>query len=83
MDLQELTDLIKIRDYVVNSRALPTIDRKTVNELDGMLLLLDKKIIGILTSDEFKEYIDYKNVQQAKEAAVRITNIYSGIQGRK
>ncbi len=83
MDLKELTDLIKIRDYVINSRAMPTIDRKTVNELDGMLLLLDKKIIGILTSSEFKEYIDYKNVQEAKEAAVRITNIYSGIQGRK
>lgn len=83
MDLQELTDLIKIRDYVINSRALPTIDRKTVNELDGILLLLDKKIIGLITSDEFKEYVDYKNVQQAKEAAVRITNIYSGIQGRK
>lgn len=83
MDLQELTDLIRIRDYVVNSRANPTIDRKVVGELDGILLLLDKKIVGILTGKEFKEYIDYKNVQQAKEAAVRITNIYSGIQGRK
>lgn len=83
MDLKELTDLIQIRDYVINSRALPTIERKLVNELDGILLLLDKKIIGLITSSEFKEYIDYKHVQEAKEAAVRITNIYSGIKGRK
>lgn len=83
MDLLEITDLIKIRDYVVNARMIPTIDRRTVNILDGMLLLLDKKIIGLLTGDEFKQYIAYQDVQAAKEEAVRITNIYSGIQGRK
>jgi hypothetical protein len=83
MDLTELTALIKVRDYVINARAMPTIDRKTVNELDGMLLLLDKKILGILTGDEFKKYIDYTNVRAAKEEAVKITNIYSGIKGRK
>ena len=83
MDLKELTDLIVIRQYVVNATALPAIERKTVTELNGILLLLDKKIIGILTGNDFKEYVDYKNVQEAKEAAVRITNIYSGIKGRK
>jgi hypothetical protein len=82
MDFEELVGLIKIRDYVINSIALPTIDRKTVNELNGTLLLLDKKIISMITSDEFKEYIGYKNVQEAKEAAARITNIYSGINNK-
>ena len=82
MELEELIGLIKIRDYVINSIALPTIDRKTVNELNGILLLLDKKIIGLLTSDDFKSYIGYKNVQEAKEAAARITNIYSGIENK-
>lgn len=79
---EELVDLIKIRDYVINSIGLPTIDKKTVNELNNMLLLLDKKIIGMITSDEFKDYIGYANVQQAKEAAARITNIYSGIENK-
>jgi hypothetical protein len=83
MDLKELTDLISVRQYVCNATALPAIDRKTVTELNGILLLLDKKIIGILLDTDFKDYVDYKNVQAAKEAAVRITSIYSGIQGRK
>lgn len=82
MDLQELLQLIEIRKYVVNSIALPTIDRKTVNELNGILLLLDKKIIGFLTGPDFKDYIGYRDVQQAKEAAARITNIYSGIENK-
>lgn len=82
MEFEELIGLIKIREYVVNSIALPTIDRKTVNELNGILLLLDKKIIGLLTSTDFKDYIGYTNVQEAKEAAARITNIYSGIDNK-
>lgn len=82
MEFEELIGLIKIREYVINSIALPTIDRKTVNELNGILLLLDKKIIGLLTSEDFKDYIGYKGVQEAKEAAARITNIYSGIENK-
>jgi len=82
MEFEELIGLIKIREYVINSIALPTIDRKTVNELNGILLLLDKKIIGLLTSEDFKDYIGYTNVQEAKEAAARITNIYSGIENK-
>lgn len=82
MDFEELVNLIKIREYVVNSTALPTIDRKTVNELTGMLLLLDKKIIEIITGPEFKDYIGYSRVQEAKKEAARITNIYSGIENQ-
>jgi hypothetical protein len=78
-----LTDLIAIRQYVVNSTALPAIDRKTVNELNGILLLLDEKIISILTGHAFKAYIGYADVQEAKLRAANITNIYSGIKGRK
>jgi hypothetical protein len=83
MDFEELIFLIKIREYVVNSTALPAIDRKVVGELNGILLLLDEKIIGILTGPDFKDYIGYKDVQLAKERAAKITNIYSGIKGRK
>lgn len=82
MDLQELLDLIKIREYVVNSIALPTINRKTVSELNGILLLLDQKIIGFLTDSDFKDYIGYKNVEEAKRKAAEITNIYSGIENK-
>lgn len=82
MDFEELLALIKIREYVVNSRANPSVERKLIGELDGILLLLDKKIISILTGPDFKDYIGYKDVQAAKEAAARITNIYSGIDNK-
>jgi hypothetical protein len=79
MDLQELTDLIKIRQYVVNSTANPTIDRETVTYMNGLLIMLDKKIVALLKSDDFKEYVNYKDVRKAIEEVARITNIKSGL----
>jgi hypothetical protein len=79
MDLRELVDLITIRQYVVNSTANPTIDRATVNFMNGALLLIDKKIIGLMQDGDFKEYINYGDVQKAKQDAANITNIRSGL----
>ena len=79
MDLKELTDLITIRQYVVNSTANPAIDRATVNYMNDLLLLTDKKIIGLLSNSDFKEYIEYKNAQLARQEVARITNIRSGL----
>lgn len=79
MDLRELVDLITIRQYVINSTANPAIDRETVNYMTGSLLLLDRKIIDLLKSNEFKKYINYADVQQAKIDAAKITNIKSGL----
>ena len=79
MDFKELTDLINIREYVVNSMNLPSIDRATVNDLSGIYLLLDKKIINILLSPEFKDYISFKDAQQAKQQVANMNNIRSGI----
>jgi hypothetical protein len=80
MDLRELLDLIAIRSYVVNAVANPIFDRQTVRDLDGILILLDKKIAGILTSIDFKEYIGYADVRKAIEEVARQTNIKSGLQ---
>lgn len=79
MDLEELTSLIAIRQYVVNSTGNPAIDRTTVNYLNGLLLMVDKKIISLLSSDQFKEYISYKDVKKAIQEVALITNIKSGI----
>lgn len=79
MDLTELVNLITIRQYVVNSTANPAISRETVNFATGALLLIDKKIFGILQSLEFKDYIEYADVMKAKVEAARITNIKSGL----
>jgi hypothetical protein len=79
MDLKELTDLIAIRQYVVNSTGNPAIDRATVNYMNDLLLLTDKKIIALLASQDFKEYIEYKNALAARQEVARITNIKSGL----
>ena len=79
MDLKEITDLIAIRQYVVNSTGNPAINRETVSYMNGVLILNDKKIVDLLKGQEFKEYIDYQNVRQAIEDVVKITNIKSGL----
>jgi len=79
LDFTEITDLINIRQYVVNSVGNPTIDRATVSYLNGVLLLLDKKIVGMLQSDSFKDYINYGDVKKAIMDVARITNIKSGL----
>ena len=79
MDLKELVDLITIRQYVVNSTSNPTIDRATVTVMNGTLIMLDMKIVSLLQSQEFQQYINYKDVRKAIENVARITNIKSGL----
>lgn len=79
MDLQELTNLITVRQYISIAIGNAAMDRATVSELNGMLLLIDKKIISILKDNEFKEYINYWDVKNAIEEVARITNIKSGL----
>lgn len=79
MDFQELLDLIAIRSYVVNAVANPIFERAIVRDLDGILILLDKRIASILTGKDFKEYIGYADVRKAIEEVARVTNIKSGL----
>lgn len=79
MNVDEITNLITIRQYVVNSTGNPAIDRATVTYMNNILILLDKKIIGLLQSDEFREYVNYADVRKAVEEVARITNIKSGL----
>lgn len=79
MDLSELVNLINIRQYVFNAINLSSIDRATVNELNGMQFLLDKKIIEILKDTEFKNYIGYSDIKEVIANAAKITNIKSAL----
>lgn len=79
MDLTELINLIAIRQYVINSTGNSSIDRATVNYMNGALLLIDKKIIEILQNDQFKTYINYKDVKQAINNVAKLNDIKSGI----
>jgi hypothetical protein len=79
MELKDLADLVAIRQYVRNSIEFHTIDKSTVSELNGILIMLDKKIIEILRSSDFKKFIDYKSVDKVIQEAANISNIKSGL----
>ena len=79
MKLNELNELIVIRNYVCNSTGNGAIDKTTINYLNNLLLLIDKKIIELLSSEDFKEYIHYGDLQEAIAKVRKITNIKSGI----
>ena len=79
MKLNEITDLISVRQYVSNSISNSSIDRATVNVMSGMLILIDKKILSLLQDNKFKEYVGYKDVKKAIEEVVKINNIKSGL----
>ena len=79
MNTQEITNLINIRDYICNAVNNFSIDNKVARELNGMLILVDKKIVALLMGTEFKDYISYANVKEAiQEVAIR-NNIKSGL----
>ncbi len=80
MNFEELTNLISIRNYVANTiNNTQSIDRPTVTELNGMLILMDNKIISILKDKEFKSYIGYQDVRRAIEDVVKLNNIKSSL----
>lgn len=79
LTLKDISDLIKIKEYTANAIGLYSIDRKTINLLNDMLLLIDKKIISCIVSDEFKELVDYESIGQVKKDVLNLTNIYKGL----
>ncbi len=74
MKLSEIVNLIKIKEYVSDAVGLFSIEKQTIRELNDTLILIDKKIIELVTSKEFKEYIDYDHVKEAKQEVLRIAN---------
>lgn len=79
MDLTEINQLINIRQYIANSISNSNIDRATVNVLSGMLILIDNKLVKLLQTENFKEYIEYKDVKKAIFDVVKLNNIKSGL----
>jgi len=81
--LEEITALTQIRKYLSETMGNPNWDRKIVNEMNNTLLLIDKKIVQLIQSSEFKDYVNYDNVKDVIKEAVKTNNIRSGIVNRK
>lgn len=74
MDLSEAMSLITIRDYIIKNVDSTTLDKATVSELNKMVLLVDRKIVEILRSTEFKSYINYSSVNKVLAETHKITH---------
>jgi hypothetical protein len=57
MNLKEVSELIQIRDYLVACVNNMNLDRVSLNSMNKLLPLVDKKIISILLAPDFKELL--------------------------
>ena len=61
MKVNEINDLIQIRNYVSNlTESMYMFKKDKMRELNTIKFLLDEKIINDLCSDEFKQYVNYE-----------------------
>ena len=74
-----VSDLIHIRNYVMQATNNYNLPKTTAKELNRMMTVLDKKIVQEILSDEFKAIVGFEDVDAImKEAAIN-NNIKSGM----
>ena len=56
-----------------------TFSKSVVKQMSNTLLLLDKKIVELITREDFQSYIGVANVNQVISDVVRTTNIKFGL----
>lgn len=79
MDLQEITNLISIRNHMLNSINNFALARDIVSQLNEMLILLDRRIVDKLLGEDFKDYLDFKDVKKFVQEARKTSDIRSGL----
>lgn len=75
MEIQFLSNLIAIRQYIRNAIEFHTVEKATSNELNSILLSLDRKIIDIIKDRSFKDLISHKDADKLNQD----NNIKSGL----
>lgn len=82
MDLQALniiTHLIEIRSYVASAVNNFTLPKDSSNQLNKMLVMLDRRIVERLLSDEFKDTLGYEDLDKIMAEVIKNNNIKSGM----
>lgn len=77
--INEINSLISIRNYLFNSINNYNLEKSIIKYMQQMLVLTDKKIITLLSSDKFKDYINFETMQTSMEEVAKVTNIKSGL----
>lgn len=76
MKVNEIADLIQIRNYLSESINNFSISRAGVNELNRTLVLLDKVLVKELTGEKFRERVSFgENVDEALQEVIEVRKI--------
>ena len=75
MKTDEVTNLIKIQDYIDKALNMGATTNVQAKELSDLQLLINKKIFDVLTSEDFKDYVEFHKLSEIKKAAVEYSNI--------
>jgi hypothetical protein len=78
--MEELVSLVNIRNYAYSVINNSNFDRGVVNDLTAFLILLDKKIIDLMRSPEFKDYVGFSDAKKTIHEMVQQTSVKSGLQ---
>jgi hypothetical protein len=83
MNLEEINQLIAIRQFIAQTVGSNyNVEKAAISDLNGMLILIDQKIVNALLHPEFKSFIGFENVKEAISKLTQMNNIKSGIVGR-
>jgi hypothetical protein len=77
--LLDLTHFIQIRNYVVNAINNFTLPKDSSNHLNKMLVMLDRRIVELLLSEDFKKLLGYEDLDKIMAEVIKNNNIKSGM----
>ena len=79
MNLSDITQLIEIRNYVVNAVNNFTLPKDSSNQLNKMLVMLDRRIVERLLSEDFKNLLGYEDLDKIMAEVIKNNNIKLGM----
>lgn len=57
---EELNNLINIRNYLASAPEYSTINKDAINDLIHLRSFVDRKLVDLLLSEEFKQFVNFK-----------------------
>lgn len=75
MKINQMAELILIRNYIANSIDNHNFKRDKVNQLNNILITLDKNLTDEIISDKFKSNLNLLNVEDAVKEVIDNNNL--------
>ena len=84
MKLSEIVDLINVANYIKTIRETSLVDNAKSKELSYLSGFLDKKILDVITSPEFKSSLSNNYEEESKQAVMgaALNNVKSSLRNK-